>query len=225
MSELLANQPTPYREPEDCCRFYLTNGTELLGEFEGATFESRPWLIRRPDGQVIVISHLLYTVAECLDGTDNARVAEAVSTRLGRSVSVDNIEHLVTTKLGPLGLITAHPQSPACRDADAASAGDRLEPASIAATQVPPARAAALLALRMRARLVPARSYRRLTLALRPLFATPVVITVLALLAALDAWLIGEHRSGLLGGAASVIAHPTYLLLLTAMTALNAGVP
>ena len=46
----------------------LAQGVELLGEFEGAAYSERPWLLRRRDGQIIQISRLLYAIASYLDG-------------------------------------------------------------------------------------------------------------------------------------------------------------
>src|SRR5580658_6281703 len=84
----------------------LAPGVELLGEFEGPAFSERPWLLRRGDGQVIQMSRLLYAIASYLDGkAASAEIAEAVSARIGRSLSAENVEYLVSQKLTPLGVI------------------------------------------------------------------------------------------------------------------------
>src|SRR5580692_7986219 len=119
----------------------LAPGVELLGEFEGAAFNERPWLLRRGDGQVIQMSRLLYAIASYLDGkAASAEIAEAVSAQTGRSLSADNVEYLVSHKLVPLGVI-----------------GDELNQ-----TKLP--RSKALLALRFRVRVLPEWAHRRISL-------------------------------------------------------------
>lgn len=79
-------------------------GIELIGEYEGSGFKQAPYLARRADGQTI---QLLYLVAEAADGErDAATMAEHVSAEYGRPVSAD-IEHLVDSKLCPLGVLAA----------------------------------------------------------------------------------------------------------------------
>ena len=86
----------------------LREGTQLLGRYEGSAYEQPTYLVRRDDGQVIHLSHLLYLVAALIDGErDLTDIAEALSTQLGRQVVADNVEHLVEKKLRPSGLIAS----------------------------------------------------------------------------------------------------------------------
>jgi putative peptide zinc metalloprotease protein len=64
-------------------------------------------LVRRPDGQVIQISPLLYQVTCRIDGTrGTAAIAKLVSDDIGRSLTADQVRHLIAAKLLPLGIVT-----------------------------------------------------------------------------------------------------------------------
>ena len=76
----------------------LSEGIELIGEYEGSGFKEAPYIARRGDGQVIQISHLLHSVAENSDGERNfGQVAERVSDDIGRKVSRDNVRRSPTS--------------------------------------------------------------------------------------------------------------------------------
>src|SRR5271155_1079250 len=91
----------------------LALGVELLGEFKNSGYSPPPFLVRRPDGQVIQMSRLLYLVATLIDGTRGAAaIAELASADLGRSLGPDQVRYVITAKLLPLGLI-AGPGAPA----------------------------------------------------------------------------------------------------------------
>src|SRR5439155_5372998 len=110
----------------------LADGVELLGEYQDSGYSQPPSLVRRPDGQVIQMSPLLYRVTCRIDGSrDPAAIAELVSEDLGRSLTADQVRHLITSKLLPLGIV-----------------------ADEAAPAVPP-KANPLLALRARGTLLP----------------------------------------------------------------------
>jgi hypothetical protein len=47
----------------------LADGVELLGEYQDSGYSQPPSLVRRPDGQVIQMSPLLYRVACRIDGS------------------------------------------------------------------------------------------------------------------------------------------------------------
>jgi putative peptide zinc metalloprotease protein len=86
----------------------LSDGIELIGEYEGSGFKESPYIARRGDGQVIQLSHLLHSVAEHSDGQrDFGQVAERVSEDVGRKVSRDNVRFLVEKKLRPIGVLAA----------------------------------------------------------------------------------------------------------------------
>ena len=55
----------------------LADGVELLGEYQDSGYSQPPSLVRRPDGQVIQMSALLYRVTCRIDGArDPAAIAE-----------------------------------------------------------------------------------------------------------------------------------------------------
>ena len=84
----------------------LALGVELLGEFKNSGYNPPPFLVRRPDGQVIQMSRLLYLVAALIDGIrSSAAIAELASADLGRSLGADQVRYIITAKLLPLGLI------------------------------------------------------------------------------------------------------------------------
>src|SRR5580658_161205 len=80
--------PTGASAPPDPPR--LADGVELLGEYRDSGYSQPPSLVRRPDGQVIQMSALLYGVACRIDGSrDFAAIAELVSADVGRSLTAD----------------------------------------------------------------------------------------------------------------------------------------
>src|SRR5450432_2362470 len=61
-----------------------------------------PSLVRRPDGQIIQMSPLLYRVMCGIDGSRNpAAIAKLVSEDLGRTLNAEQVRRLVTAKLLP----------------------------------------------------------------------------------------------------------------------------
>ena len=169
-------------------------GIELLGRFQGSGFKQQPYLARRADGQVIRLSPLLYVVAHAADGRRDAEtIAAAVSRLLGRRMSGGNVRFLIEQKLRPAGVLAAPDGS----------------------TPSLPKRAP-LLALRHRRPLVPERVVGALGLAFAPCFLPPVIVAVLLVLAAFDAWLFGLH--GIAGGLRSALYNPVLLLGLAAST-------
>src|SRR5215475_15710533 len=95
-----ADAPATFEAPR------LASGVELLGEYRDSGYSQPPSLVRRPDGQVIQMSPLLYRVICRIDGSrDPAAIAERVSEDLGRSLSAGQVRHLITSKLLPLGIV------------------------------------------------------------------------------------------------------------------------
>ncbi len=65
-----------------------TTGIELLGALTGSGYRNPPSLVRRPDGQTVQLTPLLYLVLEAIDGVRTyTDVAETVSTAYGRRVA------------------------------------------------------------------------------------------------------------------------------------------
>jgi len=94
----------------------LTGGAELLGEYKDSGYCQPPSLVRRPDGQVIQMSALLYKVTSRIDGARDAEaIAGLVSTDLGQILTADQARYLSTAKLVPLGIVASQggPAAPA----------------------------------------------------------------------------------------------------------------
>ncbi|KUH36313.1 hypothetical protein [Streptomyces kanasensis] len=102
----------------------LTEGTELVGEFEGSGYRVQPHLVRRFDGQVVRLPELLYLLAKLVhiqqqsaSGPRNAqqylsRLSEALSHETGREFEPDHVVFLIDNKLAPLGVTTYSDGSP-----------------------------------------------------------------------------------------------------------------
>jgi putative peptide zinc metalloprotease protein len=173
----------------------LADGVELLGEYRDSGYSQPPSLVRRPDGQVIQMSPLLYRVTSRIDGSrDCAAIAELVSADLGRSLTADQVRHLITTKLVPLGVV-----------------GDHGAPAA-------PPRARPLLALRARGTLLPERAANAVAVLLRPLFRWPVVVAVIVSVVGMDYWLFVSH--GLGAGLQQILRNPIGLLAVLGLSVL-----
>ena len=191
----LTTAPSPVQAP-DVPRLAL--GVELLGEFKNSGYSPPPFLARRPDGQVIQMSRLLYLVAEQIDGARSANdIAQLVSADLGRSLGAEQVRYLITAKLLPLGLI-AGPGAPAA-----------------------PPKASPLLALRARGTLLPERGANAVAALLRPLFRWPAVLAVVVSVVAVDYWLFATR--GPAAGLGQVLRDPASLLIVFALSVASAA--
>src|SRR3954468_23514443 len=168
----------------------LATDVELIGRFEDSGFKEPPYLARRKDGQVVQLAPVLYALAEEVDGRrDTMQIAEALSHRIRRGVNAEMVEMLLDGQLRRLGLVAE-------RNGVTAEVA-KLDP---------------LLALRFRARVVPAGVVRALTTVLQPLFFGPVMVAVVAGLLALDVWLFGFH--GVSQGVRHLLYQPALVFLL-----------
>jgi putative peptide zinc metalloprotease protein len=168
----------------------LAAGVELIGEFEDSGFKQPPYIARRADGQVVQMAPLLYALAEEIDGRrGHAAIAERLSHRVQRGVTGEMAEMLIDQQLRPLGVV-----APA----------DGSEPEL---QKVDP-----LLALKFRARVVPAPVTKALTTVFRPLFHAPVVAAVVLAFVALAVWLFGVH--GIAQSLRHLIYQPVLVLML-----------
>jgi putative peptide zinc metalloprotease protein len=191
-----ASSPASAPEPADPPR--LAVGVELLGEFRNSGYSQPPSLVRRADGQVIQMSRLLYLVACQIDGSRGpAAIAELVSDDLGRSMTADQVRYLIAAKLLPLGIVAGQ---------GAAAAPPKANP---------------LLALKARGTLLPERAANAVGAALRPLFRRPVIVAVVAGVAALDCWLFAAH--GLTAGLRQVLRDPVDLLIVFGLSLVSAA--
>jgi putative peptide zinc metalloprotease protein len=169
----------------------LAPGVQLIGQFDGAGFRERQWLLMR-DGQFVQVTELLYRVLERSDGASTLDdIAEHVGSSVERAVSRENVEHLVRTKLVPMGLVagadgrtaptrksTELIRGPLSVNFRVKVAGHRIEPV-----------AHALTFLHTRAAMVP----------------------LLAAVALVHGWLYGVH--GVTGPLQRVIANPDAVLI------------
>jgi putative peptide zinc metalloprotease protein len=174
----------------------LAEGVELLGEFRNSGDSQPPSLARRADGQVIQMSRLLYLVASRIDGShDTAAIAELVSDDLGRSLTADQVRYLITAKLLPLGIV-------------ASEGVPRTLP-----------KANPLLALRARGTLLPESAANAVGTFFRPLFRWPVIVAVVASVAAVDYWIFAAH--GLTAGAQQVLRNPVDVIVVVALAVVS----
>ena len=189
-----ASPPLSTAVPADPPR--LADGVELLGEYQDSGYSQPPSLVRRPDGQVIQMSPLLYQVTCRIDGSrDTAVIADLASSDLGRSLTAEHVRHLITTKLLPLGIV-----------------------ATSGTTAAPP-RARPLLALRARGTLLPERAANTTAELLRPLFRWPAVVAVTVSFVGVDCWLFASH--GLSAGVQQILRNPIGLLAVLGLSVLS----
>lgn len=166
------------------------SGLELLGQLDGSGFEETPYLVRRPDGQVVQLPAILYALVELIDGRrDAAAIGEALSEKIGKGIDADGVSFLIDEKLRPLGVVG----EPDGSQPEVEKKDD-------------------LLGLTVRAKVIPPRLVQALTTVFRPLFWPPVVVAVIGGIVALDAWLVLEH--GIAQGIRSILYHPAYLVAL-----------
>lgn len=171
----------------------MAAGVALLGRYQGSGTRDARYLVRSPDGTVLQVPELLYTVVGLLDGRrDNAAVAARASEELGRTVTPDDVAVLVEDRLLPAGLV----------DGPAAPAGPE------------PTRHTAVRGLRPR--IVPPHVVELAATPLLPLFRPLVAAAVLASVAVLDVWLL---TTGALGATLdAVAAAPAVLLAVAGLT-------
>ena len=175
----------------------LADGVELLGAYQDSGYRDPPSLVRRPDGQIIQMSPLLYAVISQIDGVrDSAAIAGLVSADLGRALSADQVRFLLSAKLLPLGIVAAE---------GAPAVAPRANP---------------LLALRARCTLLPERVANAAGTLLRPLFRWPLVVAVVASVLALDYWIFAVH--GLTQGLHQVLRDPAGLLVVVGLSVVSA---
>lgn len=175
------------------------SGLRLLGRFERSGHRDAPSLVRRPDGQVVQLTPLLYAVLESVDGHRRYdQISNLVAERTGRLIAEEDIHVLVEEKLRPLGLL----QMP-----------DGSEPLVRKANP--------LLALRLRAAISNERVTRRIAAPFAKLFLPPLVVVFTLAFLAVTGWLLFER--GLAPAVRSAIYEPGLLLLVFGLTVLSAG--
>jgi putative peptide zinc metalloprotease protein len=151
----------------------LAEGVELLGEYEGSGFKEPRYNVRRPGGEMVQLTELLYFIADAMDGQRSLEeIAERVSDRVGKTVTADNVKTLVENNLAPDGFIAG------------------IQP------EEQPQKVDPLLALKFKFTLFPAGAVRFVAAVLRPLFWPPVILAAVAGFVALDVWYFATHGVG-----------------------------
>lgn len=175
------------------------DGVELIGEMAGSGYRVPPALVRRADGQTIQLTPLLYAVLREIDGQHTAaEIAESVSASAGRTVTEDNVTHLIDKQLRPLGLLVR---------------ADGSQP--VVKKQNP------LLALRFRYAVTDPERTRRVTDPFRVLFRPWVVLPAMAAFLVVCWWVFVEK--GLASAARDAFERPGLLILVFVVTILSAG--
>ena len=186
-----ADHPTTAPPPTPGPRWRQARGLEFLGQVQGSGFKDPAFLVRRVDDQVVQLSELLHLVVRAVDPPrPPEQVADDVSAAYGRTLTVDGLAHLVTTRLEPLGLVVPD---------------EAAEPTRAV-------RARPLLALTAKGTLVPTHVAGRLAGALAPLFWPPLVALALAALVVADVVLL--TRGDFWAAVSELFATPTIALLI-----------
>jgi putative peptide zinc metalloprotease protein len=187
----------PGDAPSDEARPRVADGIELLGEYEDSGYKKPTYIARRADGQIILLTQLLHLIAEECDGNGSySDIAERVSDRFGKTVSVDNVRQLADERLRPLGVLTGPDgASPEVEKADP------------------------LLALKFRTKVIPAGLVRAITVLFRPLFWPPVIVAVVGAIIALDVWLFFIH--GVAQPARQLLYQPALLLMVVGLVVVS----
>lgn len=175
----------------------LAEGVSLCGEYEGGGYETPRYLVARSDGQMVLVSEMLYTVAEGIDGNRDLReVAEYVGGRLGKELTAHSVQYLIDEKLFELGVATT------------------TEPVD------KPAQAKPLLSLMLRGVLLPAGVVRPIAAVLAPMFYPIVIALVASGLIAVDIALVvgGYLDAAFVSAAGNPIQVLTVLGLLVSST-------
>jgi putative peptide zinc metalloprotease protein len=190
---------TPSRAEES--RWRQAAGLQLLGPVQGSGMRDPTYLVRRADDQVVQLSELLHLVVVHADPSrPAAAIAAAVSESYGRTLTTDGLDHLVTTRLEPLGLVLPD-------EAEEPTGSVRARP---------------LLALTLKATALPAHRTQVVARMLRPVYWPPVVAATLVALVAADVALVvgGDFWRAV----TQVMATPTTALLIYGLLVASAVV-
>jgi putative peptide zinc metalloprotease protein len=186
----------------------LSEGTELIGEYQGSGFQEPRYIVRRVDGQVIQLPRLLYLLASSLDGQrDLEQVAGLVTAELGKVVSAQQVSYLIDNRLRPVGIVAADPGS-----------GDA------GAAPVMKMKSDPLLALKFRVGVIPDQMVWRIAGFFRPMFWPPVIFVGLAVFLMVDVAIIavgGLDR--IVPSALALVYQPGLTLLVLAVVLVSAA--
>ncbi|WP_276108214.1 hypothetical protein [Streptomyces tropicalis] len=179
---------------------HLTHGLRALGQYQGSGFTDRKYVVRRGDGQVLMLSRLLYLVVSSVDGVrDTETISHRVSGRYGEEVTEGDVAYLIDNRLTPLGVTVPLGEPP--RTCDKAPTSDLL------------------LALRGHRVILDEARVARVAAALSWLHRPPVVALVLSATAAVDVWLFAVH--GAMTPLLRVLEQPLWMLAVFLLTILS----
>jgi hypothetical protein len=179
----------------------LADDVRLLGPMKDGGFKSTMWLAQRGD-RFVQLTELLYRIAEQADGTRPlAEIAAAVSRSTGRTVSASNVRTLIGARLMPLGLLAAPEDSPLR-----------------AAVSRRPTTGRSPLGVNMHLAKVGPRVIEPLTRVLQVFFWSPIVMSILVLVALTHWWLYFAHGVG--DSLLETIYRPELILVLVPLTLL-----
>ncbi|RYB89448.1 hypothetical protein EUA06_15870 [Nocardioides glacieisoli] len=185
--------------PTTGSRWRRALGVRLLGPVQGSGLRDPSFLVRRIDDQVVQLSELLHLVVVHADPPrTSAQIADAVSAAYGRTLTAEGVEHLIATRLEGLGLVVAD-------EAD--------EP-------LRPTRARPLLALTLKATLLPARRTRVVAGLLTPLWWPPIVLAAVVGMVTADVALLAG--GGFWRAVNEVFATPTTALVIYGLLVVSA---
>ncbi|GAA0507773.1 hypothetical protein GCM10011581_20420 [Saccharopolyspora subtropica] len=145
----------------------LVDGVRLCGEYEGGGYAEPRYLVSRADGQMVLVSPLLYQVASEIDGQRTLReVAERVTLAQDKEVSPTGVEYLVNKKLHPMGVATLSEPVP------------------------DPPRARPLLSLALHRVLLPGPVVRAIAPIFAPFYRPTAIAIMICAFVAVDGWLV-----------------------------------
>jgi putative peptide zinc metalloprotease protein len=180
---VLPKRPAALRAP------HPAPGVELVGEQPDTGFKEKQWLVRR-EGRFLQVSELLYRILERLDGRRSLpSVAADVTDAMPWTVTVENVQQIIETKLIPAGLVAAPNGTPASQ---------RKRPRSP-------------LAVSARRTVIGPRALDPITRVLDLLFFPPLLAAVLAWIALAHLWLYLGHGIG--GPIRDALMQPALALL------------
>ncbi len=166
----------------------------MSGEMAESGFAEPQWMVQR-DGQFIHLTELLYHVAEQVDGKRTLEeIAQAMSEQIDRQVSADNVRQLIGAKLIPLGVVVGADGKVA--GANAAGEGMARSP----------------LKINMKTKVLPRGLITPATKILKILFFPPILLAVLLVCFAAQAWLFFIH--GIAGSIREAVYQPWLTLVL-----------
>ncbi|MEA2514963.1 MAG: putative peptide zinc metalloprotease protein [Thermomicrobiales bacterium] len=177
----------------------LAENVELSGEMQEGGFADKQWLIQR-DGRFVQVTELIYRVAEQATGERTLEeMAAGVSEATGRRVSADNVRYLLSNKLIPMGLVLK-------ADGSVAEAVGAKGPGSA-------------LQVRMKLRMIGPEYIEPISAVLQVLFKPYVLLPVLLVCIAAQAWVFVVH--GIAGGVHDAMYSPALMLVVLGIVILS----